>query len=470
MIKPSLFISIVALLAGCHSPKVEWISVSPENSWNLGTIGYNQATLDTAIIVDTLQLAQRIDGFGGCFNEMGWKALQYIDSTEREELLADFFEPEKGFNFSICRMPIGANDYSLNWYSLNDSAGDFDMEHFNIDRDKKFLIPYIKRAQYYNPSLQIWGSPWCPPVWMKTNMHYACASNNFNNLDTNNQGSEGKTQFIMKPEYLAAYANYFSRYITEYAKIGIPVYAVHVQNEFNSCQVFPSCIWRASDLAHFVGNYLGPTLSIKHPDVDIWFGTIERPYIANIDTMLSDTLAKKYIKGLGFQWAGKEAISEANLKYPAIDKMQTESECGDGSNDWNAARHTWSLIEHYLRHGVKSYMYWNLALEKGGVSYWGWKQNSLVSIDTVARTATRNPEYWVFRLLCHHVKPGATLIRLAEMANTLAFKNPDGTVVVFISHDGSVPITKNIKVGNHTISPQITPGSYNAFVFPHLND
>lgn len=461
---------IFATLAGCNTPNVAWISVSPENTWKTSTIRYDQISVDSAIIVDTLQQAQRIDGFGGCFNEMGWKALLSIDSAEREELLSDFFEPGNGFNFSICRMPIGANDYSFNWYSLNDSAGDYEMKYFNIDRDKKTLVPYIRRAQHYNPSLKIWGSPWCPPTWMKTNNHYACASNSFNTLDTTKQGAEGVTQFIMKPEYLTAYANYFSHFITEYGKIGIPIYAVHIQNEFNSCQVFPSCTWRVSDLTHFVGRYLGPTLSNTHPEVDLWFGTIERPYIENIDTMLADSLAAKYIKGLGFQWAGKGAIVEANIKYPGIDKMQTESECGDGSNDWKAARHTWLLIEHYLRNGANAYIYWNLALEKDGVSYWGWKQNSLVSIDTLTGSATRNPEYWIFRLLCSHVKPGATHIRLNETAHALAFKNPDGTVVVLTSNPGSGMVTKKIKLGSQTIQAQLSPGSYHAFIFPVQND
>ena len=42
-------------------------------------------------------------------------------------------------------------------------------------------------------------------------------------------------------------------------------------------------------------------------------------------------------------------------------------------------------MRHFFSHGVTSYAYWNLALLSGGVSRWGWAQNSLVVVD---------PETW----------------------------------------------------------------------------
>jgi len=36
--------------------------------------------------------------------------------------------------------------------------------------------------------------------------------------------------------------------------------------------------------------------------------------------------------------------------------------------------------------------YWNIALKEGGVSRWRWAQNSLVTIDTAARTYKYNYE------------------------------------------------------------------------------
>ena len=70
-----------------------------------------------------------------------------------------------GANFTICRMPVAANDFAINWYSYDETEGDFAMEHFSIDNDKQTLIPFIKSAQKYNPEIKLWASPWSPPSW-----------------------------------------------------------------------------------------------------------------------------------------------------------------------------------------------------------------------------------------------------------------------------------------------------------------
>ena len=111
-------------------------------------------------------------------------------------------------------MPIGANDYSVDWYSLNETKGDFEMRNFNINRDKQRLIPYIKAAQKYRPDLKVWASPWSPPSWLKVNNHYACTADaRVNDLPKEGQGIEMATQFRMEPEYLKAYAIYFRKFI-----------------------------------------------------------------------------------------------------------------------------------------------------------------------------------------------------------------------------------------------------------------
>jgi hypothetical protein len=76
-------------------------------------------------------------------------------------------------NFTVCRMPVGANDFSLDWYSYDEVPDDFALEHFSISRDLETLVPFIKGALQYQPGLKLWASPWSPPTWMKTNKHYA---------------------------------------------------------------------------------------------------------------------------------------------------------------------------------------------------------------------------------------------------------------------------------------------------------
>jgi glucosylceramidase len=444
---------------------VSWV-VSTEKSFfqpSLAKVDWHSGMDDPDLIVLENQPQQVIQGFGGCFNELGWDALQIIPEAERTQILKDFFDAEQGFRFNICRMPMGANDYSRDWYSYNETNGDFQMDNFSIDRDLTSLVPYIKAAKKINPQLKVWASPWCPPSWMKTNQHYACRMDKVNDLCCpEKEGREGVTQFRMEDDYLRAYSLYFQKFLDAYQKQGITIYAVHVQNEPNSCQNFPSCVWKASDLNVLIGKYLGPTLAESHPEVEIWYGTIERPFLENIDTVLMDQESRRYVDGLGFQWAGKKAIPAAHEKYPEILKMQTETECGDGSNNWAAAEYTFNLMQHYFNNGANAYMYWNLVLDETGKSQWGWKQNSMISINRQTRQITRNPEFYLIRHFSQFVEPGAVKLNLSGTSDqVLAFKNPDGRLVLIMGNNTLEPVEKVVMIGKDQFKLKLEPKSFN---------
>jgi glucosylceramidase len=332
------------------------------------------------------------------------------------------------------------------------------------------LVPFIKNARKYNPGLKIWASPWSPPSWLKWNKHYACSRSwpgmdiRFQNgLDTLKQGKEGANLFIQKNEYFKAYALYFSKFIKAYRDQGINIFAVMPQNEFNSCQLFPACTWTASGLARFIGSYLGPAM--EKEKVEIMFGTMERPNVALVDTVLNDPLAGKYIKGIGFQWAGKNAIAGAHKKYPDMRLYQSEQECGDGKNDWAYCCYAWTLMKHYISNGANAYMYWNLSLDKDGFSRWGWRQNSLVSVDLQKKTFNYNYEYYLLKHVSHFVMPGARLLKTnGTFTSLLAFVNPDSSIVMIARNDDKSDKKINIKIGSKEINPFLKADSFNTFV------
>ena len=442
--------------------QVEWVSTTSDEPWTTGSLAISKVT-QNEIVISPDSARQTIDGFGGCFNELGWDALQSLPEEKRVEVFKNLFDSIAGCRFNIFRMPIGANDYAVDWYSFDETPEDFNMKDFSIERDKQRLIPYIKVAQSYNPKLKVWASPWCPPSWMKTNHHYACASNpQFNDLPADQQGEEMKTQFRMEPDVLNAYALYFEKFIQKYAAEGINIWAVHVQNEMNSCQNFPSCIWRPEDLATFIGSYLGPKLESEGLATQIWYGTIERPQIERVETVMSNPDARKYIAGMGFQWAGKGVIPDVHQKYPEMKLMQTETECGDGSNDWPAAEHTFELIKHYFRNGANAYMYWNMVLDETGKSQWGWKQNSMVSIEKASGKVTYHPEYYLMNHLSWFVAPGSKFIPVSNNSNCLAFLN-DKQLVIFYFNAAETEKESGFRVGEKSFSVKMKPKSFNTF-------
>jgi glucosylceramidase len=337
------------------STKPYWISSTQDNPWEERVLppGTAAGCVNLAITEDSHQI---IEGFGGCFNELGFEALQLLNQNDRNAMLHALFHPEGDHKFDICRLPIGASDYALEWYSLNETDGDCAMEHFSIDRDRLYLIPYIKEALKLNPQLKLFASPWSPPAWMKTPKAY-----NYGTLR-------------WEKDILEAYALYFVKFVQAYRAEGITIHQVHVQNEVVADQKFPSCVWTGEQLREFIRDYLGPAFEQHGLDTEIWLGTINAPepwdewmkkkdqsFDAYAHTVLSDPEAYKYVKGVGYQWAGKYGIQRTVQSYPELQYMQTENECGDGENTWFYAKYVFSLYQHYFTNGVNAYIYWNMA-------------------------------------------------------------------------------------------------------------
>ena len=414
-------------------------------------------------LVLTEKRDQTIEGFGGCFNELGWIALNKIAVNQREAVIKSLFDGEEGANFNFCRVPIGASDYAAKWYSHNEHSNDFEMQHFSIERDYDYLLPYIKNALKYKQDLKLFASPWSPPTWMKTPEAY-------------NHG-----RLIMEDEYLKAYALYFLKFIQAYKGEGIPIHQVHIQNEPFADQKFPSCLWSGEQFRVFISKYLGPLFEQEDLDVEIWLGTLNGPeqmkflptgkilidlFDEYVDHVMFDTNAEKYISGIGYQWAGRETIQRTRESYPSIKLMQTENECGDGKNTWEYARYVFNLMRHYLRNGACSYTYWNMVLEPGGASTWGWNQNALITIDPKTNEVIYNPEFYVMKHFSSFVDPGAQRIEVegAWSGSAVAFENPNGDIVVVVANnvDYTRELLININNENHLI--ELSGYSFNTFI------
>ena len=391
-----------------------FIQSTEKSCWKNGKIVKTEGT-----VLTLGEEKQTIRGFGCCFSELSALALNDLSEKDKKDTLDELFS-EEGCNFNYCRTPIGASDFATDFYSYNETEGDYEMKHFSIERDKKLLLPLILEGAKRKSDLQMFASPWCPPLWLKTKRAYS-------------YGVFDKTE-----ENYKAYALYFKKYVQEYRKAGVPLIHIHPQNEPCSNQVFPSCVWKGSELTEFIGGYLGPAL--EDENVDIFFGTINGPeggdryswtkYCHYLGLAMQDEKAKKYIKGVGYQWAGKFALPQTRDDYPDLELIQTESECGDGKNTWNQMMDIFGLTRHYFRFGASAYVYWNLALKADQPSTWGWHQNSLVSVKDGKRIYT--PEFYLMKHYSHFVKRGAKYVEMkGEFASSCsAFRNPDGQVVI----------------------------------------
>lgn len=235
------FVASLLVSFSIFSQKAEWISTTEKTPWakeKTIVVKKTQIIQNGMIEIFLDRNLQRMNGFGGCFNEFGWEALKLLPADKQEKIFKDLFAPD-GANFNLNRLPIGASDYSLDFYSFNETINDFEMKNFNIDRDKNCLIPYIKKAQKYNPTMNFFASPWCPPSWMKANENYASiASDKYNKLPKALESVTGTTGFKMQKGILQAYALYFSKFFDAYNNEGIVIKDLHVQNEVLAEQIF----------------------------------------------------------------------------------------------------------------------------------------------------------------------------------------------------------------------------------------
>jgi glucosylceramidase len=230
------------------------------------------------------------------------------------------------------------------------------------------------------------------------------------------------------------------------------------ENEPNSAQPYPSCCWLSRDLNIFVGQYLGPEMAKR--DVQVYFGTCERPDPAKIDTLLQDPESSKYVKGVGFQWAGKEALPTIYRNYPDIDLVQSEQECGNGKNNWEGAMHSWDLQREYFANGVTQYYYWNTSLFFDKPSRWGWFQNSLITVNEADKTWTFTPEYYELKHLSHFVQPGAKRLVLGgTYEEVLGFVNPDGSIILVAGNQTDADANIALTLGKQSLNVTIPAAS-----------
>ncbi len=467
--RTSLFTFLTGVIAFClvqHAtvqaqPAIRWVCSTPSAPWQElpATIqSQTQVTESNVLQLDPATVYQPIDGFGGCFNELGWQALQTLDKEQQAVALKALFDAS-GCNFNLGRVPMGANDFALEWYSFDETQDDYAMTNFSIARDQKILIPFIKAAMQYQPKLAVWGVPWSPPGWMKTTNSY--------------KGGNMKQD----PQTLAAYAFYFSKYVRAYRAEGINLYAVHPQNEpkYNN-NVYPQCAWSGNEVAAFLRDYLVPQLKKDRVDVQVWLGTIVNENLADyIDPVLSDAAMRSAIAGVGYQWGGQDAMLATHGKYPGQKLMQTETECNNGANSWNEGMTTFQKMIADVNHFANSYMFWNLVLNEKSTSTWGWKQNSLLKIDTQSKTIIYNPEFYSLKHFGHFVQPGAVRIGVTAAArpggetfsttrNVTALRNPSGELVVMLSNNGSIILPITLQSGIHAASLELPAKSMNSVV------
>ncbi len=174
---------------------------------------------------------------------------------------------------------------------------------------------------------------------------------------------------------LKAYAIYLRKFIEAYAAEAITIHRIFVQNEMDSSSAFPTCTWPSELFVKFHLEYLKPEFEKHCIKTEVWAGTYRT--ITGLDGhdcfMNSDF--KNFVKGIGFQYSYPHVIQDFHELHPEVKIMHTESVCHNGKNTQSQAVSQMDDFIGYLKSNITTFSYWNMVLEKGQKSTWGWQQN-----------------------------------------------------------------------------------------------
>jgi len=409
------------------------------------------------IIVNDKETYQPIDGFGYALTGGSAQHIIKMSAPARAALLKELFATDgNNIGVSYIRLSIGASDLNEKVFSYNDlPEGETDLEQkkFDLGPDKVDVIPVMKEILAINPKIKIMGSPWSPPLWMKTTYD-----------------ARGG---MLKPEYYEAYAKYFVKYIQEMKREGITVDAITVQNEPLHPGNNPSLLMVAPDQALFVKKNLGPAFEktgIK-TKIIIYDHNADRPdYPISI---LDDQEAKKYIDGSAFHlYGGKiEALTDVHNAHPDkniyfSEQMVVES---PGSSTINIINPVSRLIIGATRNWSRNVLEWNLAADpenkpftdRGGCP----TCQGAVTIDK--DNVSRNIAYYSVAHASKFVRPGSVRIASNETAGlpNVAFKTPDGKKVLVVANTGKENAFFNIKYNGKILAVNLDKGAVATYIW-----
>ena len=101
---------------------------------------------DLVISMNTKTKYQKIIGFGGAFTEAACYTLNRLSKANQEKLLKAYFDLEEGLGYTIGRIHMNSSDFALGNYTYVED-NDSELSSFDISRERKYVIPTIKRAE-----------------------------------------------------------------------------------------------------------------------------------------------------------------------------------------------------------------------------------------------------------------------------------------------------------------------------------
>lgn len=403
-------------------------------------------------------------GLGVSFAEASAYLLANQTEAKRREILELLWTP-RGAGLSIGRIHIGSSDYSMRFYTYDDVPGDDALAHFSIDEDRRYVLPAIRAARAVNPDISFFASPWSPPGWMKTS------------------GSLCGGQ--VKPSAYPALANYFVRFVQDYAKEGIDVSAVTIQNEPETEQQLnsPTCRWTMEGAREFIGGHLAPAFAANGVKTRIWAydHNFDPKGVAYVTNLLADARVRSAVSAIAWHPYAGSPTNLAPVRAACPDLPMYVTEMGPHIDHGQRDMNWWAdLVLGTFNAGCGAFVSWCFLLDEEGQpnTSLGFPCAGLLEIDSRTGELYESGQFRFFRHVGPFVKRGARVLeapivpgqgqRGIEAVASAAFRNPDGSRVVVLAFRGRPFARRQVQVkANGLYYPiQVLANSVTTLVLP----
>ena len=418
---------------------------------------------EPAVFVDPNKKFQTFVGVGGALTDASAEVFAKLPKNKQQELLEKYYDVNKGIGFSLARTNIHSCDFSSDSYTYV-KENDTELKSFSVAHDQQYRIPLIKQAiAAAGGKLPMFVSPWSPPGWMK---------------DNKDMLHGGK----LLPAYYQSWANYYIKFIKTYQEIGIPIWALSVQNEPMAKQTWESCNYSAEEETNFIKNYLGPTLvksGLGDKKLIAWDHNRDLLY-QRASAVLNDPAAAKYVWGIGFHWYESwtgggnlyDNVRLVNEAFPNTHLMFTEGcvEKYDATRvkEWRYGEIYGRAMINDFNNGTVAWTDWNILLdEKGGPNHVGNFCFAPVHADTKTGELTYLNSFYYIGHFSKFIRPGAKrIISSASRGQilTTAFQNTNGSIVVVVMNPSNDNIPYHMSIGNKAVEVTSLPHSIQTLV------
>lgn len=360
--------------------------------------------------------------------------------------------PVNGMGMSLMRVTVGTSDFTAqDFYTYYDGTGkeldgkpdwnNVTGKGFSIQKDKDLgIIKVINEMQAIakelgvEDNLKFFASSWTPPGWMK--------------LPTSSSNSYEDNELLLKggklnDDYIDDLAKYMVRYVEEYQKCGIPIYAMTIQNEPLLEINYPSCAMTGTQeakIAKAIKAELAKSTVLKDNEKEVKLWAFDHNF-DGADKFMADFFKEAgdqlNIDGIAFHPYGGNASTMGSFYDRYKDQLSmnlTERSVWgtSGAND----------IITWLRNGSESYNSWVTMLDSNvGTHHWVGTPDPTLFVQD-ANNPQRywaTPEVYIMSQFTKYVKPGYVRVDTnngsSSTVTNVAFKDPEtGKIVMIVAN------------------------------------